>query len=192
MAEEGWSSTGWQDWSQTGSQQNWQQQGWQQGQWQEEDEDTPQQDPHSVRIWPGRRRLHEIQRELFEHGINCRLEFEVYGDLWVFQVIPLPGEEFLHLAENLPQFAEERHGKLYHISICYESEAAPYADRIQNIKDRWHGWEGNLECLGWTNVGQETSNGGNFLVGAPLILDPDVEFLHDNGYYWDRLLHISF
>jgi hypothetical protein len=189
MTEQGWSWTGWQDWGQTGwqdwSQQNWwQQQDWQQGYQQ------PQQAPDSVRIWYDTADHHAIQRDIFRHGLPCRLEFEIYGDYWVLQVIPEEG--FQHLAVNLPQFFEERHGKPYHITICSVQEALPFQYRIDHIRKKWDGKEVTLKCIGWSNPGQETSNGANCLIGGKVGEDPDIQFLHATHKHAHRPLHISF
>lgn len=191
-----WQSATWGTNWQGGWQQTEWQSGWQSG-WQEpeataeETAEGTQQEPEqeSIRRFPSEEQTRVMQKDIFEHGIPCQLELELYGELWVLQVHPEEG--FEHFAENLMEFAAERHGKLYHISICKENEADD--ERIEAIRQRWDGWQGVLDCIGWGSIGREINdNSVACIIGGELAADPDIKYLHDNGYYWRRQLHISF
>jgi hypothetical protein len=199
-----WQSATWGTHWQGGWQQTEWQSGWQSG-WQEPEataEETaegtqqePAQEPEqapeeeSIRRFPSEEQTRVMQKDIFEHGIPCQLELELYGELWVLQV--LVDEDFQHFADNYMEFLAERHGKPYHISICKDYEAD--ADKIEAIRQRWDGWQGVLDCIGWGSVGREINdNSVACIIGGELAADPDIKDLHDNGYYWRRQLHISF
>jgi hypothetical protein len=187
----GWQS-GWQDWSGwQQSEQETEQQTEQETEQQTEQQTATETEEHSIRRFPSKEQTRVMQRDIFEHGVPCKLELELYGDVWVLQV--LVDEDFQHFADNVMEFLAEREGKPYHISICKDYDAEAHTDKIEAIRERWDGWEGVLDCIGWGSIGRETNdNSVCCIIGGDLAADPNIRYLHDNGYYWRRDLHISF
>jgi hypothetical protein len=162
---------------------------WNAQQQQQEEEEVPWVDP---RLPLSETEHRARQQEMVDHGIPCRLDFEVYGSLWVLQVIPRDG--FLHLTHDLglADFIEHRYGKPYHISICKTWEAENYSERINRINEKFDGWEGILQVRGWGGYVQPTHHGYYCVVGPPVSDDEDIVFLHSHGCYGEGELHISF
>ena len=114
---------------------------------------------------------------LLSAGLRCACRVEVLdGGLIAVALSPDEGQPELRSAE--------RRGFPLHVSLAFESEAAP--EDVEALRERWGGRTHTFRfCrVGW-------GGGAELAADDELRLDPAARRMKERGWYSDRPFHIS-